>query len=614
MFFRIGGITNTRLFMPRVVWIVVFLLAFEAGFAVSYSLAEQEKTPAWTESSRPQQQAEEYRRDQPKTVVELQQFRQTLPAELKTGGSLRGNGALINLNPTINSWLLLQLQWGSSGGKESFHLENPRRLEQQVLLEPDYPYGLVIVEGSQRYECDLWSAWPNSPLLKARSLGNPYVALCQDRLYLRSHGQGHYTTQEWVTNLLRDNVWQGESMIGLVKSSIFKDAFLDSSPVETAEASENLGRPAANNMPLPADVDPAYENQVLTPLELGITFDGQPGQKLGIGKWYRAHDLPGVFVSSIKPDLVSADLKQIIKSQIQPLDGVESKAGEYLVAFSLNSLEAGFAMGSEHPGVDWSERVPDKIRDSRLPGPDGIGNVAPLVNTGIINPIDDRRVIATFTAGFKRHHGAFRYAELASINHGSHYGFIENGVVLSKLQPNLATFLAYDDGRIDLKTWRQEDERDLAHIRFARQNGVPIIDYDQENNTSKPGRYVRQWTIGNWSGAEDSSQRTLRAGLCLQERDQNRFLIYGYFSSATPSAMAQVFQAYHCKYAMHLDMNALEHTYLALYRRHDDDLKVEHLIKGMEVVDKESDGRRIPRFIGYPDNRDFFYLMEREGR
>ena len=122
---------------------------------------------------------------------------------------------------------------------------------------------------------------------------------------------------------------------------------------------------------------------------------------------------------------------------------------------------------------------------------------------------------------------------------------------------------------------------------------------------------MKQWTLGNWSGSQDKRFRTLRAGLCLQESDSERFLIYGYFSSATPSAMARVFQAYHCKYAMLLDMNALEHTYLALYRQREDRFLTQHLIQGMEVLDQSIDGQDLPRFIGFADNRDFFYLSRR---
>jgi hypothetical protein len=86
------------------------------------------------------------------------------------------------------------------------------------------------------------------------------------------------------------------------------------------------------------------------------------------------------------------------------------------------------------------------------------------------------------------------------------------------------------------------------------------------------------------------------------------------FTAATPSAMARVFQAYQCQYAMLLDMNALEHTYLALYRRSGSQIVVDHLIKGMSQVDKAVAGELAPRFLVTPDNRDFFYLTSRRAR
>jgi hypothetical protein len=63
---------------------------------------------------------------------------------------------------------------------------------------------------------------------------------------------------------------------------------------------------------------------------------------------------------------------------------------------------------------------------------------------------------------------------------------------------------------------------------------------------------------------------------------------------------------------MLLDMNALEHTYLAVYRRQGASFFVEHLVKGMEVLDKSLSGHYVPRFLGYADNRDFFYIMRRD--
>lgn len=156
------------------------------------------------------------------------------------------------------------------------------------------------------------------------------------------------------------------------------------------------------------------------------------------------------------------------------------------------------------------------------------------------------------------------------------------------------------------------DDARLGHVRFARQNGVPLVETAPATGEARPGALVMRWGEGNWSGSQDQRLRSLRAGICLVEDGDARFLIYGYFSSATPSAMARGFQAYGCGYAMLTDMNALEHTYMALYR-HDDGgtLSTSHLITGMNVLDEALDGRALPRFVAFADNRDFFYLLRR---
>jgi hypothetical protein len=164
-----------------------------------------------------------------------------------------------------------------------------------------------------------------------------------------------------------------------------------------------------------------------------------------------------------------------------------------------------------------------------------------------------------------------------------------------------------------MKTWEEADNRLLSRIMHARQNGVPLVEFDQASQSPVPGRLVGQWGAGNWSGSEDARLRTIRAGAAIQRRNGKRFLLYAVFSTATPSAMARVFQAYHCQYAMLLDMNALEHTYLAVYRQAESHLVIDHLVDGMSVLDKSSAaGPPVPRFVGYPDNRDFFYLMRRQ--
>jgi hypothetical protein len=77
--------------------------------------------------------------------------------------------------------------------------------------------------------------------------------------------------------------------------------------------------------------------------------------------------------------------------------------------------------------------------------------------------------------------------------------------------------------------------------------------------------------------------------------------------------MARVFQAYGCDTAMILDMNSQEHTYMALYLHKGDEIETQHLVAAMSEVDQRaSDGSIIPRFVGFSDNRDFFYLLRKE--
>ena len=40
---------------------------------------------------------------------------------------------------------------------------------------------------------------------------------------------------------------------------------------------------------------------------------------------------------------------------------------------------------------------------------------------------------------------------------------------------------------------------------------------------------------------------------------------------------------------------------------------MQYLIQGMSEVDKSAKGQYIPRFLGYADDRDFFYLTSKGG-
>jgi hypothetical protein len=554
-------------------------------------------------------QAQAYQADGPKGVIDLQQFRTTNSIFLGLPDGEKAKITLINLNPHVNRWYLLQISRDGQAATQDYHLENPFPRRQQVLLDAKSPDGLILAKDLKSVSCPLWKPFPGSELEAARATQQAYAPLCGERLYLRNPVKGHQTAIEAVTDFLRERLPGGDAIVGFVRDTFFQDAYREEARTVAGPMADTENRSAQS--PAPARINSEDAGRLVAPVDLGVQLEN-PGNGMRLGQWYAAKDNPGIFVSLIEPGAVAPEILQSYPKLVRPLDSVEEKALVYLVAFDLQCFNLGFALGTDHPRVDWSERIPPQMKIPGLPGPDGIGALAPLVANGMVDPVDAARTVAAFTGGFKRIHGAFRYGQLAYRNHGSHYGFIESGVVLSKLQPGLATLLMLDDGRLEMKTWTESDDAYLAHVVFARQNGVPIIEFDAATQKPAPGPLVGHWLEGNWAGSKDLKLRTLRAGAALQAADGRRFLIYGWFSTATPSAMARVFQAYGCRYAMLLDMNALEHTYLALYHREGSRLLVEHLIQGMSVLDKTERGIYVPRFLGYADDRDFFYVMQRE--
>jgi len=537
--------------------------------------------------------------DSPKTIVELQEFRSTDSIPIRSKDGKQGRATLINLNPAINAWYLLEVAW-TGASEVAYHLENPKPGAQRLLLDETYPAGLVILNGKNRYPCDLVEG---DTLVQARGSRLIFQPLCEGRIYLRNPATGHRTTLEAAVELLREHVWGGEKIISL-GHILLGDLYRESATIQQQSMAGAVAKDG--NGPAPALIDPEYCNRLLMSNNLGIDLGGAEKTGLIPGAWYPVSATSGVYASIIQPNLIDPSVLQGHKKLVNNLDTSEASALAYLVAFDLDRFDLGYALGTEHPKVGWSDHMLPSMRDPALLGPDGIANIAPLVSTGLISPEAAPKTIASFTAGFKREHGAFKYGELALKNYGSHYGFLEQGVVFSRLQPGLSTISVLDDGSVVMKTWTEEDNKSLKRIKYARQNGVPLIE------AGIPGDLVTRWGPGNWSGSEDMKLRTMRSGFALQKINSKRFLIYAVFSTATPSAMARVFEAYRCDYAMLLDMNALEHTYMALYRRAGSRVFVDHLVKGMSELDKSASGEVLPRFLGYADNRDFFYVMRKE--
>ncbi len=536
-------------------------------------------------------QMAEYEADRPKTIRELQPFRRSMRAEIGNGGVLE----LTSLNPKINAWFLLDVTTRKRYEKTTtYHLELVDPGNTTITLAATGDPALIFETKGITARCTPWEGRP-SELERAAASGLPYAPICGRRAYLRNKVHGSRSTREAVAEFLRDNVIFGESIVGLIKGAFYEDAYMSSGEViagaDAGEIAAALGEARLSRHP----VIRTY---------FGFEVEGaEDGMRAGA--WYAAKDAPGIYASAMQPGMIHPDILDR-RGETHPLDGVESRADVYLVAYDLSQFDLGYELGTDHPRLGWSPRPPASVRVRGLPGPDGFDTSDPVVRTGMLSPALKDRVAATFTGGYKREHAAWRAGDMAYTNKGHHYGFLSQGVLFSKLYPGLATLFVLDDGSIHMRSWTEQDRELWPRLRFARQNGVPLI----ENGV--PGSQVKSWLGGNWSGSAEADLRTLRGGACMKTANGRKFLIYAYFSTATPSAMARTFQAYGCDYAMLLDMNAQEHTYMAFYTRENDRIVPHHIVSGMASLDQRArDGTPLPRFVAYPDNRDFFYLLRK---
>ena len=543
-------------------------------------------------------QMAQFQTEPPGSIFAMQPYRAEESVEGADGLAVQ----LISMNPNINSWFVLRVQ--EAGARPVFyHLENTAPDTWQFGLggDGDSPY-LVISGDGDSEECAPWLG-RTSELEAAADTGLPYAAICDGRIYLRNRVSGSRSSREAIADFLRENVIFGDSIVNLIKGTFYVDAFLeDSEEIEEADAGAVVAALGQANLS-------RYPVMRASP---GFDLVGAEGG-MEAGSWYAVEDAPGIYSSVMQPGLISQEILNR-RGEANWLDEVERNANVYLVAFDMENFEIGYELGTDHPAMGWSPRPNRTGADWSIPGPDGFDSPAPLVMNGMMSPAYLDRVAATFTGGFKREHGAFRYGDLAGYNNGHHYGFVVNGTLLSRLWPGLSTMYVLEDGTFGMATWTEEMDALLPNLRFARQNGVALINPDPDTGEGVPGERVTQWGAGNWSGSAEAQLRTLRAGACLREADGRQFLIYAYFSTATPSGMARTFQAYGCDYAMLLDMNSQELTYMALYPQTEDDdwIEAEHLVRGMAEVDQTSRRGTIPRFVGYADSRDFFYLLRRE--
>ena len=556
------------------------------------------------------------------SVVELQPYRTSEKLSNDKGDSV----TLANLNPLVGSWYVLEY---AAGGKEqSFHLEVfPLTANQHEKPKLSlYADGLAVVLKTETQYFPLWSEQGKeagktasdyeskrlnaAPVLAEvfKTMGaarTPVGLLCNNMVLVRQQRPGSTSRLALATDILRETR-VGDWLVEKLKPMLIR-------PPEVADSQAShsaVPAESAPESPVDARVAPSFAKLAHRPKLLNMATEAGD-QNMLYGHWYKTLKHPGVYFSVLAPYVIDPAILASYPDRVAPLGGGTTGTQEggsvvYMLAIDMERYGFGYAIGADHPNVEWSPRV-KKAPDTD--GPDGFGSRAPLATIGALPPYLVDRVEGVFAGGFKREHGAFAFGPFSKINNNSHFGFMENGVIFSRLNPGLATAVITPDGTMDMLTWPKDGDKDFRYIVHARQNGVPIVDGMDANGVSIPGALVNKSGDGAWSGSASGRPLTIRGGMAIQEHDGHRFLLLSYFTGATPNAMARVYQAYHCRYAMILDMNAPELCYSALYCRGGDGkiAGAEYLIKEMSAAN----GGDHLRFLQTDDTRDCFYLYHK---
>jgi hypothetical protein len=433
-------------------------------------------------------------------------------------------------------------------------------------------------------------------------------------VYIRSQKPGSATKLEIATDLLRETRL-GDWLVAYAKPYLIAKPELgeDHHSLSNGDklcAAASAAHAPGETYPPDARVEESQVDLYLAPPNLGIATDAADNRHY-YGRWYKAVNHPFIFVSMMKPTIVEKKIMDAYTDRVGAIGSHdkgrrEADALVYLIAFDLSKFRFGYGLGAEHPRVDWSPRAEQAPKGGK--GPDGFDSKSPFCSVGAVPPYYAPWVAGTFIGGFKREHGSFKTGPLSKVNNGSHFGFMEQGVVFSRLLPGIATAAISRDGALSFFTWPEDGAGLMPQLSDARQNCVSIVEGVDQNGISIPNALVNDWGAGSWSGDQNGDVVTLRAGIAVQEYKGSRFLIFAYFTGATPNAMARVFQAYQCRYGMLLDMNTPNYCYAALYNR-----DAEGKVSGAEYLHKDmasgngNDGSL--KFLQKNDTRDFFYVL-----
>ena len=493
---------------------------------------------------------------------------------------------LTNLNSYINKWFLLAIQ-----GKDyeyNLHLENRINSNKIELTHK----GLKFTSKknlAQFSECSLWSKKGTFfAKLDFENHTHTFYQLCDGLVYIRLVKPSNtlLSLTEVTTSFLRKTAI-GEGIINFFKPTLV------GLEAESDPGIKQLAKPShtrEKELPLPVQMrNLGSYNMISKENQLGIELESKT--PINFGHWNETKMHPGVYVSMFKPDLIDKKIFEQHKSLVYEIKPKELDKLVYIIAYDLDKYSINYAVGTKHPAINQNHKIMGAQADYNKY----------LVPIGSIPPYEIQDAIGVFIGGFKNKHGRFKHGPLK----GRTYGYIQNGVELEPMSPGLATVYLDLEGHVEIAKWPENREEQIKlrkRVVAARQNGAMLIE------DKIPGSHVKSWRNGNWSGSANGLGQSLRSGICMQQREDRRYLLFMAFYSATPSTMARTMQAYSCTQGMHLDMNAHMYLHNALYTVDEaDGFKVEYLNQEM-LYPK---GSKKHRFIMDNNPRDFFYIKRR---
>ncbi len=191
-----------------------------------------------------------------------------------------------------------------------------------------------------------------------------------------------------------------------------------------------------------------------------------------------------------------------------------------------------------------------------------------------VPPANRPRLLATFNSAFKLE--------------DSHGGVALGGITYAPMQTGMATFVHYDDGRVDIRAWTGGPQVGVG-VDYARQNLPLIVEGAQPNPDLSDGP--------EWGATLGNAIRVWRSGIGI---DAHGDLIYAAANDQTVGSLAEILIRAGAIRAMELDINSYWDTFTSYSQP--DAGHPSSLLPGMT--------RPLTRYL-IPDDRDFFAVYLR---